>query len=100
MTKYVIGIVDPKRGNIYLRTIHKTEAHVTSNREFIRPSATFYTPDKAYQAIEQINELWGNDKWFSTRSSDLYKAEKVILKWHVPCHGIQEDLLIKDIGEF
>ena len=50
--------------------------------------------------IEQINELWGNDKWFSTRSSDLYKAEKVILKWHVPCHGIQEDLLIKDIGEF
>ena len=49
MTKYVIGIVHPKRGNIYLRTIHKTEAHVTSNREFIRPSATFYTPDKAYQ---------------------------------------------------
>jgi len=99
MIKYVIGIVHPERGNIYLRTIQKTEAHVTSNREFILPSATFTTPFHAQRAIAQINTLWCRDPDHQ-RNKILKKAEKLVLKWDVPNYGIQEDTLTKDIGEF
>ena len=83
--KYIIGIKHPKRGNLFLRNLQRSEAHVTTNENLVTDSAVSTSISEAKNAINRAEARWRKSTEVgSTRSRnrcrELIAADKVIVK--------------------
>jgi len=76
--KYVIGIKHPDKGNLFLRCIQSTEAHVTSNINYVLDSASATSKVDALKLVDVAKHKWRNMR--TKRNKILFNADKYIIK--------------------